>query len=60
MAADVITIGIVSMTFFRAAVSIDGVWRAIHALGRHLSVIAFPVLLLMVAQNALLSAYHAG
>lgn len=57
MASDVITIGIASMTFCRAFVSIDGIWRAMYPLGRRLSVVALPILLQTLAQNILLSAY---
>lgn len=56
MAADVITIAVASMTFCRAAVSTEGMYR----FNGHLSIVALHILLQMVAQKALLSACYAS
>ncbi len=60
MTADVISVAIVGFHFFRGHVSIDRMWRRIYPLGRHLSVVAFSILLQIEAQNVLLNAYYAG
>lgn len=56
MIADVITVAMVGMNFCRGVVSIEGIWRRIYPFGRHLSVMAFHILLQIEVQNFLLSA----
>ncbi|MEH2513306.1 hypothetical protein V1291_004660 [Nitrobacteraceae bacterium AZCC 1564] len=56
MVTDVITAAIVGMNLGRGIVSIDGMWQAIDPFVKHLSIVAFHVLL----QNFLLSVCHSG
>ena len=56
MISDVISLAVVGMHFGRAAVANGETRRMIYPFGKHLSVVAFHVLLLIEAQNFLLSA----
>jgi hypothetical protein len=56
MTADVISVAVVGMHFGRAAISNGAMWRMMYPISRHLTVVAFYVLLQIKAQNFLLSA----
>ncbi len=60
MISDVIYVAIVGMNICRGVVSIDGTWRLMSFLGRHLAFAAFQIMLQMEAQNFLWSACHAS
>jgi hypothetical protein len=60
MISDVINVAVVGMTFCRGVVSIEGTWRLMSFLGRHLAFAAFQVMLQMEAQNFLWSACHSS
>ena len=60
MISDVINVAVVGMNFCRGVVSIEGIWRLMSFLGRHLAFAAFQIMLQMEAQNFLWSACHAS
>lgn len=56
MIADVISVAAIGMNFFRIVVPNDAMWRMIDSSARHLSLVAFHVLL----QSFLLSTCYSG
>ena len=60
MIADVINIAIMGINFGRGVVSTDEMWRVFYHVDRHLSVVAFYILLQMKAQSFVLSVCYSG